>query len=622
MAKNFYFAWVDPGTAFNPAVHNVEDEDVFSHEFSHEEGSIAGLNLVIRNPRIGLLNPGRKLWCYYSFNRAGGGEPDDIVPLFYGRLMGVPQNVFSTLVTLTFTARPTDFVAQKIALANTLKVLPYWDPIFVSPDAWEDPDTVLESRSALWHIDPVTHVVTLSDILTAEDGVVDLPAADMDYDSLELTLETVPLRSITMQVTIPWTQSAQGSIDLSYRILNAFGGGYGKQLVTSFTMSGLVSSWPKDGANIGNGWQVVTGSLVDVSFLSVKHLTIHPIFNQGSIPVLAEGSILFPVKTTGKIWGGIDGAGYDLQYEIVGVALGYAVPTLTVTYTAGREFAQIVNFTLYTDQQPIATDAGEDETMVVAMTANMVSDQTFGGSVPIVDVRRRSYLHTPRGMQSIEHLILIARAHLVGRSRAVRITFQTDFETALQYSLRKAGTVHDERLPGGEATGKVVVITHSLDGSAGDPTSSITIACAIGYGGAYEPESGVPMYVDEGYVDREYQEYSGDKAVLETNDVQWFMPPFAAFDDNLDFIKGLTPINAITYLSVTNKEADQRVAIMAASAGELTDQAAISSVLQAIPTQVTLQLVPMDGGPFTQVVNIAVSDLVIPQQIDLEAPSV
>ena len=622
MAKNFCFAWVDPGVGFNPEVHNVEDEDVFSHEFSHEEGNVAGLDLVIRNPRIGLLNPGRKLWCYYSFNRADEGEPDDLVPLFYGRLMGIPQNVFSNLVTISFTARPADFVAQKTALADSLKVLPYWDPIFVSPDSWEDPDTVLESRSALWHIDPVSHVVSLSDLLTAEDGVVDLPAVDMYYDTLSLTLETVPLTSITVQAVVPWTQSAQGSIDLVPRVLAAFGGGYGKQLVTSFTMSGLVSSWPKDGANIGNGWQVTSGNLIDVSFLSVPHMVIPPIFNQGSLPVLAEESILFPVKTTGKVWGGIEGAGYDLQFEVVGVALGYSVPTLTAQYTAGREFAQIVNFTLYTDQQSIATDAGEDETMVLSLTANMVSDPTFGGAVPIGDVRRRSYLHTPRGIQTIEYLILCARAHLIARSRSVRISFQTDFETALQYSLKKAGTVHDDRLPGGQATGKVVSIAHSLDGDSGEPSATIIIACAVGKGGSYVVESGEPNWIDEGYIDREYQEYTNDKAILETNDVQWFLPPWSEFDDGLNFMAGLTDNTSILQLFVTNREADQRAAIFAAGAGELTDQAAIQSALQLVPTQVTMQLVPMDGGPFTQIVTVGVSDLVIPKQIDLEAPSV
>jgi hypothetical protein len=616
MAKNFYFAWVDPGTAFNPAVHNVENEDVFSHEFSHDEGGFASLSLVIRNPRIGLLNAGRKLWAYYSFNKGTDAVPD-IVPIFYGRVTGLPDDLFDTLVTLTFTARPDDFVTQKMALAATLKVLPYWDPIFVTPDSWEDPDTVLEARSAFWHIDPVTHVVTISDVLNAEDGVVDLPASDMLYESMRLTLQSVPLRSITMQATIPWTQSAQNTLDLKPAIIKVFGG---EPLVTSFTMQGLISSWPKSGSKLGSGWQVVSGNLQDVSSTAVKPLPIPEIFNQGELPVMAEGSIFFPLKVTGRYWGGVDGAGFDFNYEIVGAAKGYAVPTLSVQYTAGREFAQIVNFTLYTDQQPIVTAAAEDETLVISLTANKVSDITRGGSTPMVDVRKRDYVHSPRGLQSIEHLILIARAHLVGRSRTVKLAFQTDFETSLQYSLRKAGTVHDDRLPGGVATGKVTSIKHTLDGDSGSPISEITIACAIGYGGSYTTVPGTPTYVDEGYVDREYQEYATDIALTGTSDIQWYVPPFAAFDDDIDFVRGLTTENAILQLSVTNSAASQAAAITAAGSG--ADQTALSTILQEIPTQVTLQLAPMEGGPYTQVVTVQVSDLIIPKQIDLEAASV
>jgi pantothenate kinase len=60
---------------------------------------------------------------------------------------------------------------------------------------------------------------------------------------------------------------------------------------------------------------------------------------------------------------------------------------------------------------------------------------------------------------------------------------------------------------------------------------------------------------------------------------------------------------------------------LAASAGPNTDQSAISSVLQTIPTKITAQLVPMEGGPYKQEVVISVSDLIVPKQIDLEAPS-
>jgi hypothetical protein len=115
------------------------------------------------NPRIGLLNSGRQQWGWLSWD---DGTSNGLVPLFYGRLVGVPQDMQNEVVRLQFIGRPLDYEAQKEALAETLRVAPYWDQIWLSEDARLDPDTVLESRAALWHIDRITHDVTVSDILT------------------------------------------------------------------------------------------------------------------------------------------------------------------------------------------------------------------------------------------------------------------------------------------------------------------------------------------------------------------------------------------------------------------------------------------------------------------------
>jgi hypothetical protein len=59
----------------------------------------------VRNPRIGLLAPGRKQWAWLSWlddrNPTAG-----VTPLFFGRLVGVPQQIARQPVTLNFMARP------------------------------------------------------------------------------------------------------------------------------------------------------------------------------------------------------------------------------------------------------------------------------------------------------------------------------------------------------------------------------------------------------------------------------------------------------------------------------------------------------------------------------------
>ena len=167
----FFLAFVDPTeTTFGPE-HERFDADVFSLSIDHQEGEFASLTVDIRNPRVGLLNAGRKQWAWLAWD---GGETVGAVPLFFGRLVGIPQDLQGELVRLDFIARPADYVAQQAALGATLKVAPYYDRVFIDPSRFDDPDALLEARTALWHIGRVDHVVSISDILQGEDGTVSL----------------------------------------------------------------------------------------------------------------------------------------------------------------------------------------------------------------------------------------------------------------------------------------------------------------------------------------------------------------------------------------------------------------------------------------------------------------
>lgn len=616
--EKIFFAWVDPTeTEFDPVTMQRNDDDVFSITFAQDEGDFGSLVVQIKNPRIGLLTPGRKVWAWLSFF-----DGSDLFPMFFGRLLGIPSNVFDTLVTVTLTARPADFAARKEALAATMRTRPEWDDLFLSPDNWDDPDTVLEGRSVLWHIDPVTHQVTTSDVIVGEEGVVEFGDNEIWYDSLGMTLDQVPLRSITMQATLPWTQSDAGAIDISRRISQAFPEtiGGGGAIIGSYTFEGLSSSWPQAGASMGSGWTVLTGSLDDISFLYARSVFVPVFFDQSKIPPLPEGSIQYPPRYTGKSWGGVDGAGFDINITQVYVPIGYGIPKMVVQYTAARDFAEIVTFTLNTAQQSVVTLPGEDETKVIKITANKVSDLGYDGTLPIVDVRRRSFLHTARGEEALQHLVCIARANLAIRSRVVKTTFSVPFKMAVQrgISLRKGGLIHDQRIPGGQAAGKIVSYSYSLDGGTGTPSCAVTIASAVGYGGALESAPGEPTMFEEGYITDDYQEFTNKITLLPTSDVTYTVPPFVEFDDKLDFIRGLNPQNAVKTAFVENGRNVQKAAVMGANGA---DQSAISAIMQNIPTRVHLRMVPMEGGPFIGNVNITVSDFIVPKQIDLEAAS-
>lgn len=620
-ADTFYFAWIDPGETFDPAVHNRIDEDVWSHTLSQEEGDFASLEIEVRNPRIGLLNASRKVWAFYSFD-----DGTTITPLIKCRLIGIPTNIFDQNVTMQFTAQPVDFAAQKLALAETLKVAPYWNAIFVSPDNWDDPDTILEAYTKLWYIDPVTHVVSVSDILVPEDGTIEYQQGDFFYDDFGVTLGSVPLRSVTMTAQIPWTQQASGQVDLSSAILGAWpadpdGAGF-SQLISSFTFGGLSGSWPQDGSDVGDGWNVISGDLTDVSFLSVPVDPISIVFTGSTIPQpVVQGSIFFAPVYGGTISGGVSGATLNETIVQVIAPIGYGSPVLIAEYTAKRDFVETVTFTLQTDTQALATLPGDDESLQISLTANPVSDLTDDASLPIGVPEARTFVYTDAGQAAIEHLILIARANLIARSRAVQVSATMGFKTGITQSLRKGGLFHDPRLPGAQAEGKVISYSHTLDGSTGAALSVIQIGCAVGHGGSAAGVAGDPDYVVAGTIDDSIQTFHNTVVLIGPGDTTFTLPAYAVIDDGLNFSAGLTPNTSIISLTVANGPGDQRAALLDA-AGTIPDQAAISAALQLIPTQVSLELEGMSGGPFLGTIAVTVSDLIIPKQIDLEAASV
>src|SRR5688572_12182222 len=213
--SRFYFAWVDPDETETDLAR--EDEEVFSFSITHQEGEFPTLELIVRNPRVGLLGPGRKRWAILSHDSGSGPSA-----LFYGRLVGVPQSLAKELLSLTFVARPYDFENIKAELAETLKEAPYYDPVFLTEAEREDPDAVLKARPALWHIDRVTHEVTVSDILTGEDGTVTIDQGTALYDGLDVSFTGQPARAAVVNVMVGWAQSGQGTVDITRQVTRAF----------------------------------------------------------------------------------------------------------------------------------------------------------------------------------------------------------------------------------------------------------------------------------------------------------------------------------------------------------------------------------------------------------------
>jgi hypothetical protein len=653
-----YFAWIDPGeTVFGPE-HMRWDESVFSFTLKQDEGDPASLTVVVRRPRneagnaIGLLGPGRKIWAWFALDCG----PDLI--RFRGRLVGVPTSIFEELVTLEFVARPIDLVAQKAALADTLRVLPYYDEVVIDPTRRTDPEVVLEGYSKIWHYDRETLVLTVSDEITGEDGLVEFDGASEGgkvlYDGLALTLTTGPLARVDVSAEYTWTQSAQGNVDLTGYLMRNWPESY-RGYITSYTLT--ADNWPKAGAGIGDGWVVANASADTPYSLQVKtrisgsKLTVtNPdttwfgtssyttTFEDTQSYVDAPIGIGFSELVTSDVINVGKNNSYSRSYSATAafLPLNYTTVTLVAAYTANRQCTEVVTFSLYADVQPVLTDPDDGEALLINDVKSVNLSEAIGAGtgayVPIGDPRRRSYIATDRGNRSLEHLIALARAHLLQRARVVEIAFAPKLSRMPEITLRKNAFLVEPRV--GEALGKIIGYSLALDGSDGRIKCEVRIGCAIGYGGSAVAAGGEPTYCDIDYVGADYQQFTGRTVLFDTS-VGYQPPSSAPNDDGIEFLSVLTAEDVIqTGLVVENPPSVQApilfragqfasVPISGADIEQMKEipaarSQAISNAMKDCETSVTFKLKSM-SRQFSSDYAVQVTDLSIPTGYDLEA---
>lgn len=583
MAGPFYFAWIDQGAVFNDAIHNREDELIFSFEIKQTEGDFATLTIEIANPRVGLLAPSRKTWCWFSWF-----DGVSIVPLFTGRLIGIPDSIINDVVTLVFIARPVDFDTVKAAFAETLKVAPYYNASWIAADRQSDPDTVLEGYTRLWNIDRVSLALTTTDIIVGEDGVISLTPLEMFYDSLYLSIGQVPISTVNVTSTVNWDQIASGSFQLNTGTFN------------SPAAHKLLSDWPKPGTSLDGGWTVKQATAIDVldsehaetsslsttytnnekehasgDMLSITQSNTQPVnyaqvitpptitavqSQSGRVDPFADPPVNIPVQVSAQME-------WTKRYIVE--------TTLRIGYSANRSRSETIKFSVSADFQRIVTEPANDEII-----------DNIEISTDVAASPRSHYFSTDDGIASLEYLICIARARLLARCRSVEITIECRFESSINFSCRKNFYLQDDRLPGGEAVGKIKEYSLSGNGDTGAFVGRVTMASAIGTGGAIVGDPGEPIYVNDGYVNYGYQFYENSLVVLDAGDIAYSPPISVISDDGLVF-----PLSR--------------------------SQAIILAVKSTASYR--LRLRPVDGGPFTAIYPISVGTLIAPRQIDLEA---
>lgn len=568
----YHFAWVDKTDSSWSSTFARDDENVFSYVLEHTEGEFATLTVEIKNPRVGLLAGSRKRWCWLSRDVLGTA-----VPMFFGRVIGFPDDMVQEVITLQFVAKPVDYSTRRAAMAETLKVAPYWDPVFFDEEQLQDPNIVLNSRPALWHIDPVTHVVTISDVCVGEDGIIEIDIDEGMRDSVNMTFTTPPAKRVNIFAQGAWDQMGVGSIELGNYINNGWNGPPIPGVVNSRAIvtynSDLITKWPESGKNVGGGWSVGVSYLEPVRFYKYGRVvfndsgivksTIENVGNPGvgSLPIAPAdlNTYLEPVAKTGRtvtpdlIY--MDGYTYfddplprdvtkpgpfryamnvyhpnpegdfannpgmsDGSLGTQAVINDLQLPVyvfrarLQMVFDVTRRRKENLNTYLEADCQEIVTEDDDDSYVDLDFDLVSLNLPVDGPDLyPVRDIRQNGYFNTARGQQSIEYMLMCARAVLLSRARCANVAVDITVSKALLdgVSLRKNAKLTDARIPGGEAVGKISRYRMSLNGDTGQEICSVLFGCMVGKGNSIIPADGDPTYVEEGYVEKGYQRYEG-----------------------------------------------------------------------------------------------------------------
>lgn len=552
----FHFAWVASSeTTFSAGSHAIEDEQIFGLRIRHTEGEFATAEIRIQRPSDGLLNISRSQYAWISVTRSA-----TTTALFFGRLIALPSDLTSDVVTLEFVSQFPGWEAARTTLFDSLKVLPYWDPAFIPSEEIDNPDYALEARGARYCYNRTTGTVTASNILS---GGSSLAVSNHFDNSLEWGVTGNPARSVTITAAVEWEQRLIGKTKkVNTKIRKAFPGG----AVNTFSGPILQEAWPRSGESVGgqSGYQVVKSKIEPIKPLPST-------FSSKSDPFKKKIGVT-EQKFAGALFSTFQ------ETRDANARRWWFNTSLDVAFDYVQPRKETLTATIDCDVQALAFDADGGD-----ISIDLNAEDVVG--LGLMPPRYSTYFLSTRGKRSTSYLLARAEAALAASARAVEISFDMPFFDAIGLSCDHSITLTDSRLPGGTATGKVTSYEFAVD-NAGLALASVTIGVSVGNGASYSASGTAGDYCDVDYTGAGYQVVIG-----ETYDADIPKIIYEEYGNQLPsdpaVINKLRNSDLIESLTITNDPVAQ-AALLLANQHPVLDDAEV--VINQNPTQIALQL--------------------------------
>lgn len=516
---------------------------VISFEISQSEGEAAVLDVVTGNPGIGVLTAGPEQRGSLS---VGG------VTVFEGRMASAPSDLGGLRVTLELIAAPADLDDQLAAFADTLRQRPWFDPLFFGggnpppADGEEpvkrDPAEVLETRAAHFHIDPVSHAISLSDVI---DGTATIAlGTSFDQASLDPQPQEPPLLRASVEVSAEWNQEADGTVDIANRVC-----GFPIQTMTDPSSVGTAGAIGND-----SGWSVESADTESERFDSPEKFWTG---ETQDVPVVrrdAQGNIVERSTVQQRTLAPLDCWKFHLRRMLARYRYSqsrreqvFVTMAARVAPVVGAKEETLSALSLSSVTEDTETPAWQPDTQYLhgdvvqrdgryfecrldhvspGFFSILPSDRQYqfvdlgpGGSVNILvqwvpvqgaskaalaDARSASFFDTDRGREAVAHAALRLNALLRRRMRCYNITFRGEWDLLKDVSTKHAVSLTHWLYPGG-VTGKV--ISYRKAWNAGDSRQcyvEVTIGVCAGTAAAdpdYDLPSGYSDAFEDGYTE-------------------------------------------------------------------------------------------------------------------------